>query len=151
MGCYIIVVADSKGAGEDLTAQEIFDMLIPLKVWDFREDAAGIKNLKAGDKVVFYLGGLKARYFAGAAILASDIYVKRKGNPDPLRAKGKDYFTRRAELKEVKVWEKPVPIKPLIPKLGFIKNKDRYGVYMRRTAISIPEEDYRGILEAAGK
>lgn len=77
MSYYIIVVADSKGSGEDLTAREIFDLLIPMKVWDFREGASGIKNIKAGDKIVFYIAGLNARYFIGSATVASDISMKR--------------------------------------------------------------------------
>lgn len=150
MNHYIIVVAESKGTGEDLTAREIFGLLIPLKVWDFREEASGIKNIKAGDKIIFYLAGLNARYFAGSATVASDIYIKRKGSPDPLKEKGKRYFPKRIDLKDIKVWKEPLPIKPLIQRLDFIKNKDSYGLYMRRTALSISEKDYKVVMKAAG-
>jgi predicted RNA-binding protein len=151
MHYYIIVVADNKGVGEDLSSREIFDLLLPLQVWDFHESAAGIKGLGKGDKLVFYLGGLKNQVFAGMASVASDIYRKSEKEPDPLRTKGKTNFGKRIQLEGVHVFERPLQIKGLIDKLDFIKRKDNYGLYIRRTAVSVPEADFDMIVREANR
>ena len=56
-------------------------------------------------------------------------------------------FPLRIKLKPVKVFEKPVEFKPLIPKLKFITNKRKWsGHLMGKAMREIPEEDYRLIV-----
>ena len=56
-------------------------------------------------------------------------------------------FPWRIRIKPVKIFEKPIEFKPLIPKLKFIKNKKKWsGHLMGKAMREIPEEDYKLIL-----
>jgi predicted RNA-binding protein len=45
-------------------------------------------------------------------------------------------------LKPILVPERPLEFKPLVPRLSFIRNKERWSAYLRRGIVEIPEEDY---------
>ena len=57
-------------------------------------------------------------------------------------------FPYRVKLKPIIMFEKPVNFKELVPKLSFIKNKQRWSGALRRAMVEIPEKDYNLI---AGK
>lgn len=54
-------------------------------------------------------------------------------------------FPLRIKMDPVKVFLKPVPFKPLVPELSFIKNKVMWSGSIRTPMSVIPEEDYRKI------
>ncbi len=57
---------------------------------------------------------------------------------------GNETFPLRIKLKPVKIFDKPVKFKPLIPKLKFITNRKKWsGHLMGKAMREIPEEDYR--------
>ena len=53
-----------------------------------------------------------------------------------------DYFL---ELDEISVWKNGVLIKPLIPNLDFIINKNNWGVYFQGGVMSISSKDFKTI------
>jgi predicted RNA-binding protein len=58
-------------------------------------------------------------------------------------------FRLRIRLEPVRVFENPISLKPLVPKLGFIKNKQRWSLNIRgKAVVGIPKHDYRIITEA---
>lgn len=60
---------------------------------------------------------------------------------------GNESFPLRIRLKPVKIFDKPVEFKFLIPKLKFITNKKKWsGHLMGKAMREIPEEDYRLIV-----
>ena len=61
---------------------------------------------------------------------------------------GNETFPLRIKLKPIKIFEKPVDFKSLIPKLKFIKNKQKWsGHLMGKAMREIPKEDYYLITE----
>jgi len=64
--------------------------------------------------------------------------------------KGAHSFPNRVRLKPIKIAEKLVIFKELVPKLSFIKNKQRWSGYLRRAMLEIPKEDYELIERALG-
>ena len=52
-------------------------------------------------------------------------------------------YPYRVKIKPIKIFDKPVEFKPLIPKLNFIKIKDKWTGYVRLPMREIPEEDYQ--------
>jgi len=54
-----------------------------------------------------------------------------------------------AEIRDCKLFDVPVPIKPLITKLSFIKEKFRWGVHFQGGTVRIPYTDYELILAEA--
>ena len=65
----------------------------------------------------------------------------------PLRSPGNEVFPLRIKLKLVKVFAEPVPFKPLVPDMSFIKNKTMWSGSIRTAMRVIPEEDYQRIVK----
>lgn len=56
-------------------------------------------------------------------------------------------FPWRVKVKPIKIFDKPIEFKPLIPKLKFITNKKRWsGHLMGKAMREIPEEDFKLII-----
>jgi len=63
-----------------------------------------------------------------------------------------EVFPLRIRLKPIKIFEKPVDFKSLIPKLKFITNKQKWtGHLMGKAMRQIPEVDYDLITKEAMK
>jgi len=63
---------------------------------------------------------------------------------------GNETFPLRIKLKPIKIFEKPVEFKSLIPKLKFITNKRKWsGHLMGKAMRQIPKEDYDIIMSMA--
>ena len=66
-----------------------------------------------------------------------------------MRSSG-ETFPWRVKIKPVKIFDKPIELKPLIPKLKFITNKRKWsGHLMGKAMREIPREDYELILKEA--
>ncbi|MCE5298628.1 MAG: EVE domain-containing protein [Methanoregulaceae archaeon] len=63
------------------------------------------------------------------------------------KARGNEIFPLRVKVKPVKIFEEPIPFKPLVPKMTFIKNKTMWSGSIRTAMRVIPEEDYKLILK----
>ena len=59
---------------------------------------------------------------------------------------GSECFPLRLKLKPLKLFKPSIEFKPLIPKLGFIKNKKMWTGHIRGAMRVIPEEDYQKII-----
>ncbi len=78
---------------------------------------------------------------------ASEVYRDSSRIFKSPKGMGNETFPLRIKLKLVKIFDKPVEFKPLIPKLKFITNKKRWsGHLMGKAMREIPEEDYKPIL-----
>ena len=57
-----------------------------------------------------------------------------------------EIYPYRIKLKPIKIFEKPLDFKSLIPELKFIKNKKRWTGHIQGKAMrEIPKEDYESI------
>jgi len=63
---------------------------------------------------------------------------------------GEERFPIRIRLKAIKIFKDPIPMKPLVPNLIFIKNKQMWSGSIRTAIREIPETDYHTII-AAGR
>ena len=63
------------------------------------------------------------------------------------KALGNEVFPLRIKLKPVKVFTEPLPFKPLVPEMSFIKNKVMWSGSLRTAMREIPEEDYQRIVK----
>lgn len=89
-------------------------------------------EMRAGDKIVFYLGGKNNKKLMGIATISSG-----------LRKNGEEYFV---SISEVEVWKDPLEMRKLVDSLGFIKNKDNWGLYLQGGVIPLPQKDHDTIL-----
>jgi predicted RNA-binding protein len=63
-----------------------------------------------------------------------------------------EIFNLRLKLKLLNLFKGPIDFKPLVPRLAFIKNKQRWALHIRgRAIVRIPEDDYKLITSNAGE
>lgn len=61
---------------------------------------------------------------------------------------GNEIFPLRIKVKPVQIFKEPIPFKPLVSKLTFIKNKTMWSGSIRTAMRVIPEEDYQTLIKA---
>lgn len=138
-----------------ITNEENWKVIRERNIWGVPERHKNtIARVKPGDKLAIYLKRERVKdkvveprivavYEAVSEIFrdSSRIFKTPKGM-------GNETFPLRIKLKPVKIFEKPVEFKPLIPKLKFITNKKKWsGHLMGKAMREIPEEDFKVILE----
>jgi len=60
-------------------------------------------------------------------------------------ASADEVFPHRINVEPIKIFHKPIPFKPLINDLSFIRNKQKWSGSLRAPMSVIPEDDYRKI------
>jgi len=60
---------------------------------------------------------------------------------------GNELFPLRIKLKPVRIFSEPLPFKPLVPEMSFIKNKEMWSGSIRTAMRVIPEEDYQRVMK----
>ena len=113
-----------------------------------------IQRVKPGDKLVFYV----MQTIKGKKTIPSRIVGIFEAVSEPYRNSAKIFkaygsesiFPNRVEIKTIKIFDKPLFFKELVPKLSFIRNKQRWSGSLRRAMIEIPEKDYKIIIEFGG-
>lgn len=76
----------------------------------------------------------------------SDVYEDESPLFVTPKALGNEVFPLRVKLKLVKIFKNPIPFKPLVPKMTFIKNKIMWSGSIRAAMRDISEEDYQTII-----
>ncbi len=115
-----------------------------------------IAKVKPGDKLMIYLkqekvgDEVKESRIVGIYEVVSEPFKDSTRIFSSKGMKTNETFPWRVKIKPVKIFDKPVEFKPLIPKLKFITNKKRWsGHLMGKAMREIPEEDYELILREA--
>jgi predicted RNA-binding protein len=130
---YLIVVNDIQHGGKVAKAEEIWEFLVSRGVWIFPEHAPHVKKLQRDNRLIFYMAGKQGGgVFVGEATIASDVTPLEGRLKGEVQGLGLTWFTRVVELKTLKRFDPPRPIRPLIAKLTFIKDKKNYGLSLRQ-------------------
>lgn len=125
------------------TAEEIMNSLLENNLWAFSYNAPNLKYLNEGNRVVAYLAGKGNRYFAADFTIASKPY---EAQPEPSEPEWLGMFPFRIDVRDIKIWEKHLPIGDVLAHLDFIKDKKNYGLYFRRSIKVVEEKDFLIIL-----
>jgi hypothetical protein len=110
-------------------------------------NAAPLSRMQPGDGLAFYS---PRESFQGGAPLQAFTAIGRVGDgevfevppPEPVPV----YRRSAAWLDST-----PAPIKPLLPQLSFIRNKEHWGAAFRYGVVRVPREDFVAIATAMGR
>jgi len=111
-----------------------------------------IERVKKGDTLLIYAMQAKVgddllpSVITGEYLVVSDVYEDESQIFKTPTFLGNECFPLRLKLKPIKLFKPPIEFKPLIPKLGFIKNKKMWTGHIRGAMRVIPEEDYQNII-----
>lgn len=128
------------------TSREIYRLRMEDRFWGLGERTPNRRNLKKGDRVVFYIG-LPEKVFGGTAQLASDSFqltpeqIARYSHDRPHLEAG--YGVR---LSQIEVWDEPQPVEPLTSALDFIENEPYWYSYFQGGIRGITRDDYATIV-----
>jgi hypothetical protein len=103
-----------------------------------------LRRLEKGDLIAFYSPRTE---FHGGKPLQAFTAIGRIGDEEPYQVEMRPDFhpwRRKVEFLE----SQEAPIRPLIEKLGFIKNKERWGYPFRRGLFEVERTDFERIAEA---
>ncbi len=97
-----------------------------------------LSRVRGGDRALFYVGGRRGGKFAGRCVISSKPRsLLRSGRREEVR--GMDYVII---LDKVEIWNKPRFVKSLVDKIGFIDDKENWGMYLQGSLVPIPDEDF---------
>ena len=134
-----------------ITTEENWNVIREKLVWGVSEKFKNtLQKVKPGDKLLIYVMQTKKN----DKTIPSRIVAAYEATSEPYKDstrifktyKGETTFPYRVKLKEIKIFEKPIPFKELVPQLDFIKNKKYWTGSIRRAMREIPEKDYERIL-----
>lgn len=139
-----------------ITNEDNWKVIREKKVWGVPERHKNtVAKVKPGDKLLIYVkqenvnGEVKPSRIVGVYEAASEVYRDSTRIFKTPQGMGNETFPLRIKLKPVKIFDKPVEFKPLIPKLKFITNKKKWsGHLMGKAMREIPEEDFLLIVQS---
>ena len=145
---WMFIVTGRKYDGETFPADQIFGIRFEDKFWGLGAKTPNRKNLKKGDRVVFYMG-LPHKNFVGAATLASGSYELSRSEREKF-SHNKDFY--RSDfgvlLEDTTVWERATPVESLVPDLEFIDNKEYWYAYFQGGVRELSDQDFNLVLES---
>lgn len=153
MAAHYLVIANNINAlsGEVIPAREVYTVLMDHGFWDFAERAPFFRKFKPGDKLVFYLAGVKERRFVGTATVAEAPREKTKGDIDPFAPARVPFYPWRVTLKDIKRWGDGKTFYTFVNKLSFLNTEETplqyIGLKFKGGLRALTEEDYRILLE----
>jgi hypothetical protein len=147
MNYWIFIATSHKVGAETFSGDDILNQRIQDRYWGLGEKTPNRRALKAGDRVIFYVGNPK-KVFAASATLASDSFTPSEKEKDGLDH-GKAFYRSDygVRLEDIEVWSIPRSTEELVPQLDFIENKDAWYVYFQGGVRWVSEKDFRSITE----
>lgn len=147
MSEYIFAINDVPiNSNQTILAETIIKKLIEKNIWIFKEGAPNVKKIKVGDRILIYECGPGRRFFYGEIEICSEVSPNTQESNSLAENLGLIWMTQYCKIKLIKVFKKPIFIKPLIEKLSFLTEKKNYGLHLRLGIVSIPENDYELII-----
>ncbi len=124
-----------------ITSERNWRVIREKNIWGVESENI-ISRVKKGDKLVIYLKQEKINDEIKNPRIVALYEVDSEVFRDSSKIFDKNY-PYRVKLKLIKILEKPLDFRSLIPKLSFIKNKKAWGAYLQRQMVPIPEEDWK--------
>jgi len=137
-----------------ITTKENWKVIKEKNLWGVPERHKNtISKVKPGDKLLIYLKQerdkdktVEPRIVAVYEVISEVFRDSSRVFKSP-PGMGNETFPLRIKLKPIKIFPTSLDFKSLIPKLKFIKNKEKWmGHLMGKAMREIPEEDYQLII-----
>jgi hypothetical protein len=139
---FILVAAPAERfSGRDIPAHNVIHWRLGNKVWPIYKNTRNKKRIMEGDRFVFYSAGTgeNSQTFCAVATAASQV-IRR------LVRDHKDWVTITASLgvflDRIRIFQKPIPIRPLLNSLALCKGSRKWGAYLQGGCVTISKEDY---------
>lgn len=146
---WILVVVDHRTDDKIIKAIDVLKDRVKEKFWSLNKNSGNFNRIRKGDKVIFYMGGRDGQKLMSRRTLASEPYPLTSEQKRQIEGYPSSMFSHSVSLEDIKMWKEPLPIVDLKEELAFIRNKDLWRKYFRRSIIPLSDEDYNKILSRA--
>jgi len=139
---WVFVVVDHTIGRSRVMAEDVLRSRVKKKFWLLSDKSPHLKDIKEGDKVLFYVGGRKGKKFQGCATVDK---APRPLSEEQRRVMIDDYGGRHVyivEFRDVEFWKDERRIEDYLGLLSFIKNPKNWGAYLQKGVIKIDKGDY---------
>lgn len=146
MASYLLIASTLRPFdGLSISGPAVYDLMMKHKCWEVTEAAPHSRKMEPGDTLLFYLGGQKARYIAGEAVIAGEIVPITELSPVTFDRKQVPFFTRRIPLISIKRYEPGRVGLKVIEALSFAKassvERKYLGLLLRNGCRPLTDED----------
>ena len=138
-----------------ITTEENAKVIMDKKIWGVSKNYKNsISKVSPGDHLIIYEMGksktktseAKPQYIRAVYEVTSELKEDTKKIFEAHPNNPKEVYPLRIKLNEVKIFEKPILFKELVPEMEFIKNKKQWSGSLRRAMAQIGEKDYKKII-----
>ncbi|MCP8305302.1 MAG: EVE domain-containing protein [archaeon] len=143
---WIFLVVDHKTDDKIIKAMDVLKDRVKEKFWSLNKGTGNFNRIKKDDKVIFYVGGRDGKKFAGRCTLGSEPYPLRPEQKKLITGYPSLLFDHVVSLKSIELWDEPLPVEDVKEELDFIKKKDLWRAYFRRSIITISKKDHDVII-----
>lgn len=154
---YLAVASDIRRSALWLpSAYRIAVNRIEIGEWNVNDGTSHAKRIKPLDRVIVYVAGSRefGQHFIAELKVTSAIKPLPKERRRLVEGAGMEAHMQSPwafEFEPVALFAQPLNIRPLISRLAFIKNKQRFSLSLQRGLILLPEHDYDIIVRSAAK
>ena len=132
------------------SARDIVRALAERNLWLASRFTPFRRAYKAGDRVLLYASGVGHRCIMADGTIAGPVAEATAEDKRVAEELGLEGFAERIPLREVRLWNDPLPMKPLVDELRFVKDKKNWGLGLRQAAVRLPIEDFDVLMKSAG-
>jgi predicted RNA-binding protein len=148
MSFWIFVATNRTINGKNISGQYILETRLKDLFWGLGERTPNRKNLKIDDYVVFYLG-IPSKSFVATAKLGSSSVTLSKEQKNKYGHDSDEFQTDfGVNLKDIKIFERYLPVENILDELSFIENSKYWGSYFQGGTREISESDYMNIIKS---
>ena len=151
---FVLTGSESSPDAPRLSAREVLLTRAREGRWPLNLRTPHQRDLKSGDRIVFYVSGSResdrTAFIGTAEVLGSRLATDRTDPKLPAR------FLARAVLYDVPIGNlrlvsEAVSARPLVGRLEFVKNKEKWGTYFQGGVRRIPQSDFDLIVAHADR
>lgn len=144
---WIFVVKDHRHIGRTIPARDVLIDRVRNKFWSLNSRSRNIRNLKQGDKVIFYVASRNERGFMGCGVVGSEPHPITPEQRFHILGMPSEAFDYAVDFSEAEVWERIVPPDELINRIPILMGRRNLRAPFRGSIIRITEEDFYRIVE----
>lgn len=125
MANFLIIASDIQTLeGEPLKAPDVYKLMMDHACWEFPPTAPHLGHIQKGDTLVFYLGGIYARYFAGEAVVAGEFEQITSKSATTFERKSVPFFHFRLPLAKIERYTPEATSLDDMMELSFAREKE---------------------------
>lgn len=148
---YIFTVASP--SGESLRVRDVLEARLDEGFWPLNKKTPHQKNLRRGDRILFYGTGAHdpngQAFLAEGKVLGELERIRRTAGQERAWLGTLNRTRLQVPVGKADWFEAPVPIRPLLDDLSFIKNAQFWGAHLMGGITKIPQQDYDLVMRQA--